>query len=137
MRFDILNKSAAPDPGNWVSREKENRALKALSNHYYSCIFAEDMSDIIENYVKDSEVTKLSDYKIVKIVVSLDDRKDLCVQIARQLSCHEEFKTYEFSELYNKMIDASATNDNAHVDDYWYKTVKYIDNTSKLLLIFF
>lgn len=137
MRFDILDNSNAPGDGSWVSREKENNALKALSNHYGSCIFAQDMSDIIENYVKDSKETKLSDFKIVKIVISLDDRKDLCTQIARQLSYHEEFRTFEFSELYNKLKDAIAANDYAHADDYWHEIVDYIDNSSKILLVFF
>lgn len=137
MRFDVLDNSNAPGDGSWVSREKENNALKALSNHYGSCIFAQDMSDIIENYVKDSKETKLSDFKIVKIVISLDDRKDLCTQIARQLSYHEEFRTFEFSELYNKLKDAIAANDYAHADDYWHEIVDYIDNSSKILLVFF
>lgn len=135
MALDILNKANAPVLDDWENKRKVYEAFVRLLEDQKNCIFTADMSNDVEEFLKDYADSDGTNYGVVTIEAELQDRTDLCTQIIGRLTTIHPLNSNEFNNLYSNLIMHTENKAFGYVDQCWKKILSYLENTNNILLV--
>ena len=135
MALDILNKANAPVVDDWEIKRKVYATFFRLLEDQKNCIFTADMSNDVEEFLKDYADSDGTNYGVVTIEAELQDRTDLCTQIIGRLTTIHPLNSNEFNNLYSNLIMHTENKAFGYVDQCWKKILSYLENTNNILLV--
>lgn len=136
MALDIDNKASAPVLDDWEIKRKKYTTFLRLLEEQKNCIFSSDITDDVEEFLKEYRKAGQMNYEVLSIEAELDDRTDFCTQIICRMTSLNSLQNEEFNDLYSNLIQYMEKQAFCYVDQCWERIMSYVGRSNNILLVF-